>query len=129
MNIAEIAKQTELSAKTIRFYEEKGLITPPDRAANGYRQYNQSHINELNLLHQARLVGFSLPEAKDLMELYRDPHRRSADVKKRTLEKIAEIDRQIEKLKTMKQQLIELADQCPGDESCCCPIINGLAKI
>lgn len=128
MNIAEIARRTELSSKAIRFYEEKGLITPPLRSANGYRQYNQLHINELNLLHQARLVGFSLPEAKDLLELYRNPHRRSADVKKRTLEKIAEIDRQIEKLNEMKTHLTALTNQCPGDDSCCCPIIDKLTK-
>ncbi|MDU8923762.1 Cu(I)-responsive transcriptional regulator [Pasteurellaceae bacterium LIM206] len=127
MNINQIAKQTNLTAKSIRFYEEKGLITPPARAANGYRQYSQQHIDELNLLHQARLVGFSLPECKDLLELYKNPHRRSADVKEKTLAKIADIDGQIAKLQQMKRQLWELAEQCPGDGSEHCPIIEGLA--
>ncbi|EIJ68352.1 Cu(I)-responsive transcriptional regulator [Pasteurella bettyae CCUG 2042] len=126
MNINEIAKQTNLTAKSIRFYEKKGLITSPQRAANGYRQYGQQHINELNLIHQARLVGFSLPECKELIELYNNPHRRSADVKAKTLARIEAINEQIEKLQQMKNQLLDLANQCPGDGSEHCPIIEGL---
>ena len=127
MNITDIAKLTALTPKSIRFYEQKGLITPPVRSANGYRQYNQNHVNELNLLHQARAVGFSLPECKELLELYKNPHRRSADVKAKTLAKIEDIEQQIRKLTQMKQQLTELAQQCPGDNSQDCPIINGLS--
>lgn len=127
MNITQIAKQTSLTPKSIRFYEQKGLITPPVRAANGYRQYNQNHVNELNLLHQSRAVGFSLPECKELLDLYKNPHRRSADVKQKTLAKITDIERQIHKLQQMKQQLTDLAKQCPGDNSEDCPIINGLS--
>ncbi|HBO38885.1 MAG TPA: Cu(I)-responsive transcriptional regulator [Pasteurellaceae bacterium] len=127
MNITQIAKQTSLTPKSIRFYEEKGLITPPIRSANGYRQYNQNHISELTLLHQARTVGFSLPECKALLDLYKNPHRRSADVKEKTLAKIADIENQIQKLQQMQRQLTELAAQCPGDNSEDCPIINGLS--
>ena len=127
MNINEVAKRTDLTPKAIRFYEEKGLITPPARAANGYRTYNQTHIEELNLLHQARQVGFSLPECKDLLELYKNPHRRSADVKSRTLVRIAEIDNQIKQLQSMRTLLTDLANQCPGDDCEYCPIIEGLS--
>jgi len=126
MNINEVAKLTLLTPKSIRFYEQKGLITPPTRAANGYRTYTQVHIKELNLLHQARQVGFSLPECKELLELYNDPHRRSADVKARTLMKINEIDSQIQKLQEIRQLLTALAKQCPGDDSEHCPIIDSL---
>lgn len=127
MNINEVAKRTQLTPKAIRFYEEKGLITPPARAANGYRTYRQQHIEELNLLHQARQVGFSLPECKDLLDLYKNPHRRSADVKSRTLARIDEIDNQIKQLQSMRALLSELANQCPGDDSEHCPIIEGLS--
>ena len=126
MNINEVAKRTKLTPKAIRFYEEKGLITPPTRAINGYRTYDQVHIEELNLLHQARQVGFSLPECKDLLELYKNPHRRSADVKARTLTRIGEIDKQIAQLQSIRALLSALAEQCPGDDSEHCPIINGL---
>ena len=126
MNINEVAKRTQLTPKAIRFYEEKGLITPPTRAINDYRTYDQVHIEELNLLHQVRQVGFSLPECKDLLELYKNPHRRSADVKARTLTRIGEIDQQIAQLQSIRALLSDLAEQCPGDDSEHCPIINGL---
>ncbi|PVX40639.1 MerR family copper efflux transcriptional regulator [Pasteurella langaaensis DSM 22999] len=124
MNINEVAKLTQLTPKSIRFYEQKALITPPARAANGYRTYTQVHIDELNLLHQARQVGFSLAECKDLLDLYNNPHRRSADVKARTLVRIDEIDKQIVQLQSMRKLLAELAEQCPGDDSEHCPIID-----
>ncbi|PJG86485.1 Cu(I)-responsive transcriptional regulator [Conservatibacter flavescens] len=126
MNITEVAKQTELTPKAIRFYEQKGLITPPQRSINGYRQYTPQHIIELNLLHQARIVGFSLPECKELLELYHNPQRRSADIKMKTLKRIEEINHQIKKLEQMRQYLQELAEQCPGNDSCDCPIIDRL---
>lgn len=57
MNISDVAKKTGLTSKAIRFYEEKGLVTPPLRSENGYRTYTQKHLNELTLLRQARQVG------------------------------------------------------------------------
>lgn len=127
MNISEVAKKTGLTSKTIRFYEEKGLVTAPNRADNGYRFYAEKHIEELTLLRQARQVGFTLEECRDLVDLLRDKSRHSADVKSRTLEKVAEIERQIEELQAMRLRLMSLADECPGDDSADCPIINNLA--
>lgn len=90
MNISDVAKKTGLTSKAIRFYEEKGLVTPPLRSENGYRTYTQKHLNELTLLRQARQVGFNLEECGELVNLFNDPRRHSADVKKRTLEKVAD---------------------------------------
>ncbi len=87
MNISDVAKKTGLTSKAIRFYEEKGLVTPPLRSENGYRSYTQRHLDELTLLRQARQVGFNLEECGELVNLFNDPKRHSADVKKRTLEK------------------------------------------
>ena len=92
MNISDVAKITGLTSKAIRFYEEKGLVTPPMRSENGYRTYTQQHLNELTLLRQARQVGFNLAESGELVNLFNDPQRHSADVKRRTLEKVAEIE-------------------------------------
>ena len=127
MNISDVAKKTGLTSKAIRFYEEKGLVTPPLRSENGYRTYSQQHLDELTLLRQARQVGFNLDECRELVALFNDPARHSADVKARTLQKVAEIDRHISELGEMRQRLVTLADQCPGDEGAECPIINNLA--
>lgn len=127
MNIGDVAKKTGLTSKTIRFYEEKGLLTAPLRSENGYRSYGAHHIEELTLLRQARQVGFNLDECKELVALFNDPLRRSADVKARTLQKVTEIEVQIEELRAMRQRLLALAEQCPGDSGSDCPIINNLA--
>ncbi|HEJ0328982.1 TPA: Cu(I)-responsive transcriptional regulator [Serratia marcescens] len=127
MNISDVAKKTGLTSKTIRFYEEKALITAPIRSDNGYRHYSSRHVEELTLLRQARQVGFNLDECRELVALFNDPARHSADVKARTLQKVAEIDRHISELGEMRQRLVTLADQCPGDEGAECPIINNLA--
>ena len=127
MNISDVANKTGLTAKAIRFYEEKGLVTPPVRGANGYRNYTQKHLDELTLLRQARLVGFNLEECGELVNLFNDPARHSADVKSRTLQKVADIERHIQELEGMRRQLIDLAAACPGDDSADCPIIDNLS--
>ncbi|CAM3737246.1 Cu(I)-responsive transcriptional regulator [Rahnella bruchi] len=127
MNISDVAKKTGLTSKAIRFYEEKGLVTAPARSENGYRSYAQKHIEELTLLRQARQVGFTLEECQELVALFHNPDRHSADVKARTLEKAAEIERHIAELKAMRERLLTLADACPGDEGADCPIIDNLS--
>ncbi|MUI54123.1 Cu(I)-responsive transcriptional regulator [Aliivibrio fischeri] len=126
MNISEVAKLTGLTAKAIRFYESKGIIKEASRGANGYRQYTQHQVDELLLIRRSRLVGFSLDECQELLNLSNNPNRRSADVKQKTLEKVSEIETKIEELERMKKTLIDLADACPGDDSNDCPIIKGL---
>ncbi len=127
MNISDVAKKTGLTSKAIRFYEQKGLMTPPLRGENGYRSYNQQHLNELTLLRQARQVGFNLEECGELVNLFNDPARHSADVKARTLQKVAEIERHISELQAMRAQLLTLAEACPGDEGADCPIMDNLS--
>jgi len=127
MNISDVAKKTGLTSKAIRFYEEKGVVTPPLRSENGYRHYDGHHLDELNLLRQARQVGFTLDECRELVALFNNPSRHSADVKARTLQKAEEIAAHIEELHAMRARLLALADACPGNESAECPIINNLA--
>jgi len=127
VNISDVAKKTGLTSKAIRFYEEKGLVTAPMRSDNGYRNYTQKHLDELTLLRQARLVGFNLEECRELVHLFNDPARHSADVKARTLQKVAEIESHIEQLQAMRQQLLSLAASCPGDDGAHCPIIDNLS--
>ncbi|MFD1801618.1 Cu(I)-responsive transcriptional regulator [Mixta tenebrionis] len=127
MNISDVAKKTGLTSKAIRFYEEKGLVTPPLRSENGYRSYTARHLEELTLLRQARQVGFNLDECRELVQLFNNPARHSADVKARTLRKVKEIEAHINELNLMRERLLALAEICPGDESADCPIINNLA--
>ena len=114
MNISDVAKN-RANQQDDSFYEEKALITAPIRSDNGYRHYSAGHVEELTLL-RARQVGFNTDECRELVALFNDPVRHSADVKARTLQKVAEIERHISELGEMRQRLLALADQCPGDE-------------
>ncbi|RXJ73878.1 Cu(I)-responsive transcriptional regulator [Veronia nyctiphanis] len=128
MKINEVAQLTGLPSKTIRFYEQKAILSAPDRSENGYRAYNQQHINELLMIKRSRMVGFSLEECRELIALSRDPNRKSADVKSKAKEKLSAIDEKIEELKAMQKSLKALVDICPGDDSSCCPIIDALTE-
>lgn len=127
MTISDVARKTGLTSKAIRFYEEKGLLTAPVRADNGYRHYTAKHLEELTLLRQARQVGFNLEECREMLSLFHNPQRHSAEVKAKTLSKAAEIEAHIYELSQMRERLLALAASCPGDDGAECPIINNLA--
>ena len=97
------------------------------QSENGYRSYSQRHLDELTLLRQARQVGFNLEECRELIFLFNDPSRHSADVKRRTLDKVADIERHISELQNMRRHLLALAESCPGDDGADCPIIDNLS--
>ncbi len=128
INISEVAEKTGLTAKTIRFYEAKGVISPAPRGANGYRYYNQSHIAELLLIKRSRMIGFSLDECRELLALSTDTGRQSRDVKEKAQQKLKEIDNKINELLQMKKTLEALTAKCPGDKTAKCPILEGLTQ-
>lgn len=127
MNIGEAARRTGLTPKTIRYYEDIGLLPPPERSGNGYRHYGMSELHRLGFLNRARSLGFSVEECRELLDLYADCERRSADVKKIALARMNEIDRRIADLKTLKRSLETLANRCHGDDRPDCPILDDLA--
>lgn len=126
MNIGSAAMKTGLTAKTIRFYEEIGLVTP-GRAANGYRDYGEEDVHRLRFLQRARSLGFTIDECRQLLSLYDDEERASADVKALAMQKIVAIESKIEELVSLRETLSHLADTCHGDGRPDCPIIRDLA--
>lgn len=127
MNIGDAAKATGLPAKTIRYYEDIGLVSP-DRSGNGYRSYGEPQVHRLAFLQRARSLGFSIDECRELLSLYDDRRRASADVKRIALEKVREIGRRMAQLAAMRDTLVHLADHCHGDERPDCPILDDLAR-
>lgn len=128
MNIGVVAKLTGLSSKSIRLYEDKGIISPPARSDSGYREYSDKHIQELNLVSRAKNAGFSLQECKEFVQLAHNPNRKSSDVKARTIDKLKEVEEKISHLIEIKQQLESWVSSCPGDAESHCPIIDELTK-
>ncbi|MGF1592552.1 MAG: Cu(I)-responsive transcriptional regulator [Kiloniellaceae bacterium] len=127
MNIGEAAQASGLPAKTIRYYEDIGLVVA-DRRGNGYRDYAREHVYKLRFVQRARSLGFSVDECRSLLSLYEDRQRASAEVKQVAEARLADIDRKIEELQSMRDTLSRLVDACRGDHRPDCPILDDLAK-
>jgi Cu(I)-responsive transcriptional regulator len=126
MNIGTAARQSGLPPKTIRYYEDIGLLTA-DRAANGYCDYSNEDVHRLRFVQRSRSLGFSVEECRQLLSLYTDRGRASADVKAIATEKLGQIDRKIAELTGLREMLGHLVENCHGDARPECPIIDGLS--
>ena len=128
MNIGSVSEQTGVPAKTIRYYEEIGLIPAPIRAENGYRHYQVKDVETLRFVQRARGLGFSVKDVGNLLALWQDKNRVSSDVKNLAIEHIKEIEDKIEELNSIRETLISLTNNCHGDDRPDCPILDGLTK-
>ena len=126
MNIGDVADLSGLPAKTIRYYEDIGLVEPL-RSANGYRSFRQSDVHKLAFLGRARALGFTIEDCRSLLKLYADTDRASAEVKQIADEHLDRIDRKIAELTEMRATLSHLVDACAGDHRPDCPILADLA--
>lgn len=126
MTIGEAAAASGLPAKTIRYYEEIGLIRPR-RDANGYRTFASRDVHRLAFLARARALGFSITECRTLLGLYEDESRASADVKRLAERHLARIDQRISELQALRDTLAGLVAGCAGDRRPDCPILDDLA--
>ena len=112
----------------IRYYETIGLIPPADRSEAGYRNYGDNDVHTLRFIRRARDLGFSVEQMTDLLALWRDRSRASAEVKNIALEQVAILERKVEELQTMIRTLKHLASSCHGDGRPDCPILEDLAE-
>ena len=124
MNIGQAARATGISAKMIRYYEDNGLIGPVARTESGHRVYGPRDIHTLGFIKRSRDMGFSVERIGELLQLWRDRTRHSADVKRMALEHVAVLQQRIAELQDMVQTVQVLADCCAGDERPDCPILR-----
>ena len=126
MNIGQAGERAGLPPKTIRYYEDIGLLHP-QRRGNGFRDYSEKDIHELRFIARARGLGFSVEECRHLLELYRDKGRASAEVRETASVHIKAVRTKIAELQAMEQTLTQLIERCHGDERPDCPILDGLS--
>ncbi len=126
MNIGEVAEASGLPTKTIRYYEEIGLVRP-SRGSNGYRRFGPREMERLSFIGRARSLGFTIEDCRSLLALRDDRGRASADVKALTEEHIGRIGQKIAELEAMRETLEDLARSCRGDQAPDCPILARLA--
>jgi Cu(I)-responsive transcriptional regulator len=127
MNIGRLAKHSGVPAKTIRYYEGIGLIPMAPRSEGNYRTYSERDVATLRFIHRARRLGFSVTDVAKLLALRRDQRRPSAKVRELALAHVADIDRKLQELQSIRQTLAHLAQSCRGDERPDCPILEDLA--
>ena len=128
VTIGQAAKQTGLSAKMIRHYEDAGLLHKANRTDSGYRLYNSQQLQQLSFIKQARTLGFSIAQISSLLGLWRDPQRSSREVKQLAEVHLDEIKQKVAELQQMQKVLQQLADSCCGDDQPQCAILDGLQK-
>lgn len=128
MNIGQASTASGVSAKMIRYYESIGLINEANRTDSGYRQYTEMEVQTLRFIKRSRDLGFSVERIKTLLALWEDRSRKSADVKKLARQYIAELDEDIAKLQSIRNELQHLAESCHGNHRPDCPILDGLAS-
>jgi Cu(I)-responsive transcriptional regulator len=127
MNIGELAKETGIAAKTIRYYESVGLVAAPPRSGGNYRIYGERDLATLRFVQRARNLGFSVREVGDLVALWQDRQRASADVRALATAHLGEIERKLKELEAMRATLDHLIKRCHGNKRPDCPIIDELA--
>ena len=126
-NIGEAAARSGVSAKMVRHYESLGLLPVVARTESGYRRYGGKEVHTLRFVRRARDLGFSMAEIAELLKLWQNRRRASADVKRIALRHMADLDRRMAAMAAMRQTLNHLAACCHGDHRPDCPILEGLA--
>lgn len=127
LNIGDAARASGVTAKMIRHYESIGLVKAPRRTDAGYRLYSEPEVRVLQFIHRGRALGFSLEQIRDLLALWEDKHRASADVRALAQRHIDELNRKIAEMEAMRRTLESLAASCHGDDRSACPILDDLA--
>ena len=128
MNIGDAAKASGVSAKMIRYYESEDLIPPAARSASGYRHYTDQDVQRLRFIRRARDLGFQMDGIRELLALWSDRSRHSAEVKALALDHVAKLESRMRELRSMAETLRTLADCCAGDDRPDCPILADLGE-
>lgn len=127
LSIGQVARRTQVTVETVRFYEKQGLIVAPQRSDAGYRQYPEETVKRVRFIQHAKEVGFTLKDIAELLALRQEPRTSCADIKLRATQKIEEVDRKIQDLKRIRDALARMILTCSGSGAVSqCPILEEL---
>ena len=126
MNLSAAAQAAGLPVKTVRYYADIGLVEAPSRSDAGYRTYDEASVRKLAFIRRSREFGFSIDECRELLSLYQDQDRTSAEVKRIASKRLSEIEEKQRELQSLRDELAHLVTSCHGDHRPDCPIIDYL---
>ena len=126
MNISAASKAAGLPIKTVRYYADIGLVQAPSRSEAGYRTYDDASVRKLIFIRRSREFGFTIEECRELLGLYQDQDRTSAEVKRIASKRLEEIEEKQRELQSLHDELAHLVTSCRGDHRPDCPIIDYL---
>ncbi|MEJ5992196.1 Cu(I)-responsive transcriptional regulator [Ramlibacter sp. PS3R-8] len=128
VNIGDAARLSGVSAKMVRHYESLGLLPRVGRTDSGYRQYAEADVHTLRFIKRSRDLGFSMEEIGELVSLWQNRRRASANVRRVAQKHADDLARRIAAMQEMQRTLGHLIHCCHGDERPECPILEELAK-
>ena len=125
-SIGTLARVAGVGVETIRFYEREGMLTRPTKPASGARQYPQTDLVKVIFIKRLQGLGFTLREARELLEMNTRPNSSCSDIKAKTIKKLDEIEAKIQDLRAMKKTLKELLQACGKGQkaSRACNVMN-----
>lgn len=115
LTIGRVSSLSGISVDTIRFYERKGLIKPPQRNASGYRVYPHEVVDQMRFIKRSRDLRFSLQEISELFNFIFEGDGQSKEVRERIEKKITEINGHLDELASVRKQLEQLLKICEND--------------
>ena len=127
VNIGQAARLSGISPKMLRHYEGMGLLGAVNRTESNYRQYSLNDVHTLRFIRRARDMGFSLEAIAELVSLWHNRRRSSANVKRIAQKHLDELAERIEAMQAMQRTLTHLLHECPGDQRPDCPILDDLS--
>ena len=125
MKIGAVADRAAVSIDTLRFYEREGLIASPRRLFSGYRDYPNDELDRIEIIKEAKGLGFTLREIKELLSEGVKSTRECGPVTHKAQQKLAEMDAEIAKLRRLRKTLRKMVRDCDGS---CTQSRNGTSK-
>lgn len=124
MRTAEVADGAAVNRQTLRYYERRGLLPPPDRTRAGYRSYPAETVQRVRFIKRAQAVGFSLDDVATLLHLNDGAPDDCPTAHALAMGKVAELDAQIAGLQSVRATLLRLAARCGDPSADECPILD-----
>lgn len=127
LTAGKLAEAAVVNVETLRYYEKRGLLPKPPRKESGYRVYPETAVERLRFIKGAQVLGFTLEEIRELLNLRVDEHAHRMEVRQRAQEKVENIELKIKALEAMRDALRDLIEQCHGDGPIAeCPILEAM---